>query len=135
MFAEGLDGLAEVNAALLDGDAGGGELGMNVVRGDGAEELAALARLHRDGDAGLRDLLGERLRAVEFLGLAEAAGPLEGLDVLAVGLGERHRLALGQEEIARITGADFDLVAFGAEAVDRFEEENFVISHDRNGVG
>ena len=116
-------------AALLDRDAGGGELGVDVVRRDGAEQLAALARLHGDGDARLLDLLGERLGAVEFLGFAQAAGLLEGLDVLAVGLGERDRLALGQEEITRVAGADFDLVAFGAEAVDRFEEENFVISH------
>ena len=32
--------------------AGGGELGMDVVRRDGAEQLATLARLHGDGDAG-----------------------------------------------------------------------------------
>src|SRR4051812_29318774 len=129
VLAEGLDWLAEMDAALLDVDAGGGELGMDVVRRDGAEQLATLACLHGDGDAGLLDLLAERLRAVELLGFAETAGLLEGFDVLAVGLRERNGHALGQEIIARVAGADFDLVAFGAKAVDRFEEENFAVSH------
>src|SRR6478609_7756771 len=129
VLAEGLDRLAEVDAALLEGDTGGGELLVDVVRGDRAEQLAALARLHGDGDARLLDLLGQRLGAVELLGFAEAAGLLEGLDALAVGTGERHGLALGQEEIAGVAGADFDLIAFGAKAVDRLEEEDFVISH------
>src|SRR6478609_5090387 len=129
VLAEGLDRLAEVDAALLEGDTGRGELLVDVVRGDRAEELAALARLHGDGDARLLDLLGERLGAVELLGFAEAAGLLEGLHALAVGAGERHGHALGQEEIAGVAGADLDLVAFGAETVDGFEEEDFVISH------
>src|SRR5258708_34270118 len=123
VLAERLDRLAEVDPALLDGDARGGQLLVDVARGDGAEEFAALASLHRDGDAGLFNLLGQRLRTVELLGFAEAAGLLERLDALAVGLRERQGQALGQEEIARVAGADFDLVAFGAEAVDRLRAQ------------
>ncbi len=131
VLAEGLDRLAKVDAALLDRDAGSRELVVEIIRGDRTEELAALARLDGDGDAGLLELLGQDLSAVEFFGFAEGAGLLEGVDLLAVGDGQRNRHALGQEEIAGVTGADFDLVAFGTKAVDRFEEENFVVSHVR----
>jgi hypothetical protein len=50
-----------------------------------------------------------------------AATLFERLDLLAIGRGERHRLAAGQEEIARVSGADFDLIAFAAETVDGFD--------------
>jgi hypothetical protein len=60
----------------------------------------------------------------QFLRLALGAALLERLDLLAVGAGERHRDALGQEVIARVSGADFDLVAFAAEAFDGFDEES-----------
>ena len=59
------------------------------------------------------------------------AGLLQSFDAFAISHGKRHCFALGQKIIARVTGANFDLVAFGAKAVDRFEEEDFVISHDR----
>src|SRR3954463_5219427 len=52
VLAEGLDRLAGVGAAVFHVDAGRSQLLVDVVRRDGAEQLAAFAGLHRDGDAG-----------------------------------------------------------------------------------
>ena len=51
-----------------------------------------------------------------------------------VGAGERHRDAAGQEVVAGVAGADFDLVAFAAETVDGFDEENIAVGHGTGGL-
>jgi hypothetical protein len=72
---------------------------------------------------------------VQLLGLALGRGRFFSASTcLRLACVSGTAMLLGQEEIARVAGADFDLVAFGAEAVDGFEEENFVVSHDRNLV-
>jgi hypothetical protein len=53
--------------------------------GDRAEELAALAGLHGDGDVDLLQAGCDRLRVVELSGLADGAALLEDLDLLAIG--------------------------------------------------
>jgi hypothetical protein len=37
--------------------------------------------------------------------------------------------------LARVTGADFDLIAFGAEAFDGFKQQNFAVCHGVNEFG
>ena len=56
---------------------------------------------------------------------------LERLHVLLISRIERHRNFAREQIIARIAGADFDLIAFAAEAFDGFDEEDFCLSHDR----
>jgi hypothetical protein len=49
--------------------------------------------------------------------------------LLFVGAGQRHGKTLEEEKIARISGADFHLVALAAEAIDGFEEKYFTVGH------
>jgi len=51
IFAEGADGLLELDLALVDLEALGGEGVGDVGGGDGAEELIVLAGLAREADA------------------------------------------------------------------------------------
>ena len=45
------------------------------------------------------------------------------------GAGERHRDLAGEQIIAGVASADFDLVAFAAETFDGFDEEDFTVGH------
>jgi hypothetical protein len=49
--------------------------------------------------------------------------------VLLVGSIERHRDFAREQKIAGVAGADFDLIAFTAEAFDGLDEENFCVCH------
>ena len=57
--------------------------------------------------------------------LAAGAALLERLDVLLVSRIQRHRDLAREKIIAGVAGADFDLIAFAAEAFDGFDEEDF----------
>jgi hypothetical protein len=59
----------------------------------------------------------------ELLGFTLTAALLQRFDLLLVGLGQRNSVAAGEEEVARITSADFDLVTFATETVDGLNEE------------
>ncbi len=124
----------EMDLALVDRDARRNELVVEVVRGDGAEHLAAFARFHGDRDRGLLDLRGQRLRAFDFFRFAESASFLERIDLLAIRMRHRNGNFAGQEIIASVASFDFNLVAFGAETGDRFEEEHFTVSHGNDGL-
>jgi len=52
------------------------------------------------------------------MGLAFAPAPFQRLNLLAVRLGDRHRHVARKEEISGVTGADFDLIALAAEALN-----------------
>src|SRR6185312_6722824 len=78
--AEGLDRGEEVDALLVQVEARRRKPGMEVGRRDRAEHLAALAGLDHEGlEAGALELLGQRLRAVELMGLALGAALLQRL--------------------------------------------------------
>src|SRR5215207_9420356 len=65
--AECLDGLVQVNEALLDVEALRGELIRDVRRGDGAEQLAFLADTRRESQLHFLEALREAGRAVATL--------------------------------------------------------------------
>jgi hypothetical protein len=120
VLAEGLHRGVQVDALLVDREAASHEFIVEVVHGDGAEHLAAFARLHGEREAGQLEFLGEFLRAVEFERFALGATLLERFDLLAVRGGDRRGKATREEKIAGIACTHFDLVAFAAETFDGF---------------
>ena len=80
-----------------------------------------------------RQVRGLRQRGLTVDVLAFGAALLERIDVLLVGRVERDRDLARQQVIAGVASANFDLVAFAAEAVDGFDEENFSCSHGFSG--
>src|SRR3977135_4069155 len=64
IFAEGADGLLELDLALIDLEALGGEGFGDVGGGDGAEELIVLASFAREAEADAIDERGLLLRGV-----------------------------------------------------------------------
>ena len=130
VLAEGLHRGVQVDLLLFDLHAGLDQLLVDVGGGDRTEQLAALAGLDGERDGDLGDLIGQRLGAGQFGDLALGAALLQRLDALAVGLGEGDSKLLREEVITGVAGADFDLVAFGAQTVNGLEEQNFVMSHD-----
>ena len=94
-------------------------------------ETESLARLYREGQARFLKLLREILREVDLRLLALGAPLFQRLDVLFVRGAQRHRDLAREEKIAGVASADFDLIAFAAEAFDGFDEENFCVSHGR----
>ena len=121
--------MREVDALAVNVQALSGESGGNVGGGDRAEHFPALARFHGEDERNGGEGRGEALGAFEFAGFAGDAGLLQGFDVLAVGAAYGKRDALGEQIVAGMSGADFDLVAFGAEVFDGFEEEDFGECH------
>src|SRR5258708_4084491 len=120
IFAEGFDGLAELDLALVDLEALGGEGFGDVAGGYGAEELVVLAGLAGEADTHAVDERGLLLRGFElgggFLG-ERVANALEGFHVAAGGFdGELVR----QQEIAGVAGLDGDDVAAVAAVFDVF---------------
>src|SRR5216684_9243876 len=128
IFAEGFDGFAELDLALVELEALRGEGFGDVGGGNGAEELIVLAGLAGEAHRDAVDERGLLLRGFElgggFLG-ERGADALEGFHVAAGGFdGELAR----QQEIAGVTGLDGDDVAAVAEFFDVF------LQNDLHGV-
>src|SRR5258708_7614426 len=128
IFAEGFDGFAELDLALVELEALRGEGLGDVGGGDGAEELIVFAGLAGEAHGDAVDERGLLLRSFElgggFLG-ERGADALEGFHVAAGGFdGELAR----QQEIAGVTGLDGDDVAAVAEFFDVF------LQNDLHGV-
>src|SRR4029077_12344445 len=120
IFAEGFDGFAQLDLALVDLETLRGEGFGDVAGGDGAEELVILAGLASEAHGDAIDERGLLLRGFElgggFLGEG-SANALEGFHVAGGGFdGELVR----QQEIAGVAGLDGDDVAAMAELVDVF---------------
>ena len=110
-------------------DAGGFEFLVDIDAGHGAECLAALAGGKGELRSDFGNTGGDFLEGEQFLTLAAHAGRLKGFHVAEVGTGGLVGLALGNEEIAGIAGADFDDVGFGTEAFDFFFEDDLCVGH------
>ena len=97
----------------IDLDSGGFELLVDVDAGDGSEGFAALASGKCEGRLELADLGCECLGDDELLGFALRTARFEGFDVAEVCLGRLVGLALWDEVVAGVAGADFYDVGFG----------------------
>src|SRR6266852_1949050 len=128
ILAEGFDGFAELDLALVDLEALHGEGFGDVGGGDGAEELVVLAGLAGEAESDAVDERGLLLRGFELVGgfLGQrGANALEGFHVAAGGFdGELAR----QQEIAGVAGLDGNDVAAVAELIDVF------LQNDLHGV-
>lgn len=124
IFAKGADGFLELDLALIDLEALGGERIGDIGGGDGAEELIVLASLARETDGHTAEGRGLLLRGIHlrgrFLG-QRGANALDGFHVAGGSLdGELAR----QQEIARVSGLYGDNVAAVAELIDVFLKDD-----------
>ena len=76
--------------------------------------------------------MGPRLAAFNDK-ITQNAALFQRIDLLSIRAGERYRDFARQKKIAGVASADFNLIAFAAEAFDGFDEENFTCGHDRVG--
>src|SRR5579885_2093224 len=129
VLAEGLHRGVKVDALLLNGEAGGGKLVVEIVDGDGTEHHAALARFHRKRQRSLFQVFRQLLRARQFVGLPRGPALLESVNLAAVRTGDGNGKFLRKQKIPGVAGTDLDLVALAAEAVDRPKKKNFVVGH------
>lgn len=120
IFAEGLDGIGELDLALIDFEILRGEAFGDVGGGYGAEHLIVFASLAREVQ---RDAVDQRrlfLRGVELVGgffRKRGTNPLEGFHVADAGF--NSELAR-QKKIASVAGLDGDDFASVAEFFDIF---------------
>src|ERR1700730_3240533 len=120
IFAEGADGLAELDLALVSLEAVCDERFGDVGGGDGAEELIVLAGFAGEAESDAVDERGLLLRGVELGGgfLSErGANALEGFYVAG---GSFDGELVRKQEIAGVAGLDGDDVAAVAEFFDVF---------------
>ena len=128
MRAERLDGVADLDAALVDRAAGSLESRGDVGDGDGAEEATALT-----GPDGHVDRLGLE-PALDLTGLLEVVhgarvtGGLDGLDLLGRTLAPPDGEVAGQQVVAGVSVLDLDDVAGLAEVRDLVREDE--LCHD-----
>ena len=128
------DRLVELDGVAVDGDSSGFEFLMDVHVRDGAECLAALARGKGEGRFEFADLGGELLGDDDFLGFALGTAGLEGFDVAEVCLGRFVCLALWDEVVTGVSGADFYNIGFGSKAFDFFFEDDLCVGHGGRGL-
>ena len=97
----------------------------------GAEQLAVVAGLDLDQADEFGDALGQFAHGVELMGFAFGAALFERLDAALVGAGQRDRVALRQQVVARVAGGHFDLVGFTAKTDDVVSENDFSFCHTK----
>src|SRR5688500_8968638 len=128
------DRLGELDLAPVDLDALRGEQLRDLRRGDGAEQLALFAHLHRDLE---RDRLDARLLGVERLALPRhlvGDHALVVLERLHARLGGGDRLALREQAVAREARAHLPRLAGVAEPRDVFAQDDLHSRHARSFV-
>ena len=121
---DALDRLVERHLAARNREAAGGDDVRDVARGNGAVQLAAVARLTQQNErlAGelLRDGFGVLL-ALEVVGFELR---LLGGEIFAVRLGGAQGFLFGQQEVAGEAVLHLHFVAHLAELFDAFEQDD-----------
>ena len=123
--AERLDGLVQVDEALLDVEPLRGELLRDVGRGDRPEQLAFLADARREGELHLFEALRELAGALAAFVLGRHESAALGTNALQVTRGGLIGEAAGQEEVAGIAVLDSDDVPRMSEVLDRLAKDDF----------
>ena len=101
------------------------ELVGNRAGGNGTEHFSVVAGLDDDDRDQFGNALGQVAHGVELMRLALGTALAQNFQAALVGAGQRHGKTLGKQIIARVTGGDFDLVGFGAQADDVVSENDF----------
>src|ERR1035438_1543905 len=124
-LAQLFDGFVQLDLAAVDDEVLSGQCVGHILGGDGAEQLVVLAGFLFDGDGDAVDQPGQILRLdFEFGVFAQVRLALL-FDDLLVGGGGCNGEAFGQQEIAGVSGGNFDYLAAGAQFVDIFSQYDF----------
>ena len=130
ILTQGLDGLLEVNLALVERDF---QLSLERVSdrpgGHTAEHLTIITGLHGDGEGHLAEALAQLRHGAEFLGFAVCTTLAQGLDPALVAQGNRHSQSLGDQIVACVAGGDLDQIGLAAQTDHVMNKEDFCLWH------
>ena len=118
MLAKLLDWSCKVYRLLGQLYAAFGNLGEQIGRCDGSEQLSALAGLYGERNRHIGQHLGKRLRVFKLFGFAQLARFYEGFNLLFIGFVYGNRNLLGEKEIAGVPRFYGDLFAFSTQVFD-----------------